>query len=304
MSSSSRPNWRIGFFLSLSTAFLWAILPLALKHLLGPLDAITITWYRFVGALFFLWIWLRWRGQQPDWRALQGSALGLLLVAVVGLIGNYYCYLISLDHIAAASAQTLIQLAPMLFLLGSLAIFHERFNAWQWAGLGLFILGLLLFFNLRIAAFQQQRDFIPGLLWMLLASVSWAFYALAQKALLRYFSSPQILLMLYLFASVLLLPFAHVEQRAHLDAVGYGLLAFTIFNTLLAYGAFAEALAHWESSRVSATLAVTPLITLLTSVAVAAFRPQWVQLEVVNGWSYVGAILVVSGSMISALKRD
>ncbi len=304
MNTSSPPHWRLGFFLSLSTALLWGVLPLALKPLLGSLDAITITWYRFVGALLFVWIWLRWQGQLPPWRNLHGPALGLTLIAVAGLIGNYLCYLLSLDYIAPASAQTLIQLAPMLFLLGSVWLFRERFNRWQWGGFLLFVVGLLLFFNVRLRSFAAQSDFVPGLLWMIVAAISWAGYALAQKALLRYFSSPQILLMIYLIASVLLLPFVHVEQRLLLDAAGYGLLAFAVANTILAYGAFAEALVYWEGARVSATLAVTPLITLLASALLFWWRPHWVVIETLNVWSYAGALLVVAGSMLSALKRD
>ena len=47
-----------------------------------------------------------------------------------------------------------------------------------------------------------------------------------------------------------------------LDAIGLWLLAYCALNTLVAYGAFAEALAHWEASRVSTILATTPLLSL------------------------------------------
>ncbi len=43
-------NWKLGFGLSLITAVLWGILPIALKVALTELDAWTITWYRFAGA--------------------------------------------------------------------------------------------------------------------------------------------------------------------------------------------------------------------------------------------------------------
>ena len=72
-------------------------------------------------------------------------------------------------------------------------------------------------------------------------------------------------------------------------------------NTLVAYGAFAEALAHWEASRVSATLAITPLVTFASVATAAWLWPDYVQAEDINGLGYSGAMLVVLGSALTAL---
>lgn len=296
-------RWRIGLVLSLSTALLWGVLPMALKALLGELDAWTIVWYRFVAALVFLWLWLRVQRKTPNWKTLDRKVVFAILVAVAGLIGNYVCYLVAIDYISPAGAQTLIQMAPMLFLLGSVYFFKESFNRWQKAGFLIFVGGLVLFFNQRIALFHQQADFVSGLFWMIAASITWAAYALAQKQLLKSFSSPEILLMIYLVASVVLLPFAHSEHVHQLTHAGWYLLIFACLNTLLAYGAFAEALVHWEGSRVSATLAITPLITIFSCHLLNYFWPGSIATEPLNAWSYAGAGLVVAGSMVTALKR-
>ena len=52
------------------------------------------------------------------------------------------------------------------------------------------------------------------------------------------------------------------------------LLLACCMNTLVAYGAFAEALAHWEASRVSAILATTPLLCLAAGAGVHALWPS------------------------------
>ena len=49
-----------------------------------------------------------------------------------------------------------------------------------------------------------------------------------------------------------------------LSNLQWALLAFCGVNTLIAYGSFAEAMAHIEASKVSAILALTPLITVTT----------------------------------------
>ena len=69
----------------------------------------------------------------------------------------------------------------------------------------------------------------------------------------------------------------------------------------MAYGAFAEALAHWEASRVSAALAVTPLVTFAAVALAALLWPLHVQPEDINVLGYAGALLVVGGSALTAL---
>ena len=81
----------------------------------------------------------------------------------------------------------------------------------------------------------------------------------------------------------------------------YALLLFCALNTLVAYGAFAEALAHWEASRVSAILATTPLLCLGTVAAVHAAWPASVASEQVTTLGYAGAALVVLGSSVTSL---
>ena len=297
-------RWQLGLMLSLCTALLWGVLPLALKTLLGQLDAVSITAFRFLTAAIVMGLWLRWRGQPLRGQARRERKVWLLFaIAVLGIVGNYVCYLISVDHISPAGAQTLIQMAPLLLLLGSVLLFGESFGKAQWLGFAVFVAGLVLFFNQRLLALSEHPAFVVGLLWMVVASVTWAGYALAQKALLKTWPSPVIMYLIYLVASVLLLPFSHFSALPNLDAFGWALLLFACANTLVAYGAFAEALAHWEASRVSATLALTPLITIAAGAALNQLYPGSVVLEPLNGLSYLGALMVVAGSMAAALLR-
>ena len=136
---------------------------------------------------------------------------------------------------------------------------------------------------------------------VVIAALVWAGYALIQKQLLLRLSSPAILLFIYLLASLLLLPLAHPRQLLALDGVGVALLAFCALNTLVAYGAFAEALVHWEASRVSTVLALTPLLSLAVIAGVHALWPWAVAAESVGAVGYVGALLVVAGSAMAAL---
>lgn len=295
-------NWKQGLLLSLITAFLWGVLPIALKGLLSQMDAVTVTWYRFLSAAVLVFIFLAAKKQLPSLKSFKNKIPLLMLIAFLGLCSNYVFYLFGVELITPSSAQVMIQLAPMLMLLGSLIIFKERFSSLQWLGFAGFFIGLILFFNLRFAEiFSQMSGYTLGLVWIIAAAVVWAAYALAQKQLLNNFSSMQIMFVIYLACVPMLAPWVTATQVTSLDSLGWWLLAFCSINTLIAYGAFAEALAHWEASRVSAVLAITPLITIAGMKVLAYFYPDYLSAEPLNALSVFGAVLVVGGSAVTAL---
>ena len=289
-------RWQLGLGLAISTAFLWATLPVALKLVLRELDALTLTWFRFAFAAVGLGIWLGWRGRLGQLRGLGGRDRVLLGVAAIMLIGNYVLYLMGLDHTTPANAQLIIQLAPLLMALGGILIFRERFLPAQWLGLVAVAIGLLGFFNDQRSAHAGQGNYLLGATLIVLAAVVWAIYSLAQKQLLMRLSSPVVLWVIYLAAAVLLLPTADLPRLSALGGWAWVALIYCALNTLAAYGAFAEALAHWEASRVSAILALTPLLTWLCVETAHALWPGLVAAERIGLWGWIGALCVVAGA--------
>lgn len=295
-------RWRLGLGLALATAGFWATLPVALKITLEQIDPITLTWFRFVVAFALLGGWLAARGRLRPLASLRRRHWWLLLIAGLMLIGNYVFYLLGVQYTSPANAQLLIQLAPLLMALGGILVFRERFNAWQWLGLAVIVVGLSLFFadQLRADTLPAGR-YVLGSLIVVLAAVVWAVYALVQKQLLLRLSSWLILLVIYAIASVLLWPFAHPAALLRLDPLHGALLVYCALNTLGAYGCFAEALAHWEASRVSTILAVTPLLSIAAVTTVYGFWPALIRPEHVTWLGFAGAIIVVAGSALAAL---
>jgi drug/metabolite transporter (DMT)-like permease len=293
-------RWRLGLLLAAITALCWATLPVALKIGLEQLDAYTLTWFRFLVAALVMGGWLAWRGQLGGFRALDGKRWRWLALAALGLIGNYVFYLLGVQYTTPANAQLLIQLAPLLMALGGIFVFGERYNRWQWLGMAVIVAGLLLFFRDQ---WQLRPDpgFALGVAFVVVAAVVWAGYALLQKQLLLRLSSQQILFAIYVAASLLLLPLSQPQRLLQLDGLHAAMLGYAALNTLVAYGAFAEAIAHWEASRVSAILAVTPLLCLLSVWAVHLSWPRLIAAETVGLAGLAGALLVVAGSSLSSL---
>src|SRR5687767_4489024 len=140
-----------GFFLSLVTAVMWGVLPVAFELLLDSLDVITLTWVRFFFSAVVVWLFLLQRKQLPAITKLQSSMKLVLLLAIIFLLGNFILYLVGLVLLDPESTQVLIQLAPFILMFGSVIFFGEAFGAVQGVGAALLIVGLVLFFNDRLA---------------------------------------------------------------------------------------------------------------------------------------------------------
>lgn len=295
-------NWRLGFTLSLTTAALWGLLPIALKVVLEVMDPLTIVWWRFAVAMAGLGAFLAWRGALPRVRGASRAAAALVAVATLTLVGNFVLYLVALDHATPSVTQVVIQLAPLLLLVGGVVVFHEKLARIQWAGFAILVAGLLLFFNDRLPELLRPSEGVGlGVALTVAAAISWAIYGLAQKLLLRHFTAQQVLFMIYAGATVVLLPTANPGEIAGLDRLQLGMFAFCCANTLAAYGAFVEALYFWEVSRVSAVIATAPLFTIGAMWLVERLGLGLVAAEGLNALSITGALLVVAGSIACAL---
>ncbi|WNC71387.1 DMT family transporter [Thalassotalea psychrophila] len=292
-----------GFSLALTTAIMWGLLPLALTSVLQLMDSYTITWYRFFFAAIIVSFMLFSKKKIPMSIFKDKSLFKRLFFASIFLSLNYILYLSALYFVPAETAGMLIQMAPFMMLVGSIIFLKESFSKGQMVGSIVLISGLLLFFNQQFtnAGSISNDDFLMGFIIMLGASITWATYAILQKKMLNHFSSNQIMWFIYLFASLFFLPVATPADVGSLNLIAFLLLFFCCANTLIAYGTFAESLEYWPASKVSAILAITPLLTVLFATIAEHFWPSMFQAQSLNGLAYVGACVVVVGSMLTAL---
>lgn len=296
-------RWRLGVALSLLTVILWGILPIALAVTLQALDVYTVTWFRFLMAFGLLAAYLAARKQLPTLHKLRDASFGMLAIATVGLGLNYLLFLQGLLQTSPTTAEVIIQLAPALMGLGGIAVFKERYILPQWIGLGVLTLGMVLFFQAQLETILTAKaTYLLGNGILVLGAIAWAIYALVQKQLLRKLPSSSIMLVIYGGCAILFSPLATPQRLLTLSPLHLGMLLFCGLNTLVAYGAFAEALEHWEASRVSAVLALAPLVTLVAVWAVSWLTPTLVAPEHLTLIGIVGAVLVVIGSVAIALR--
>ena len=82
---------------------------------------------------------------------------------------------------------------------------------------------------------------------------------------------------------------------------GFALLCFAYCcaNTLIGYGAYGEALNHWDTSKVSVITTMLPIFTMLFSLLAHAIAPNVFPELNMNRTSYVGAFIVVAGAILA-----
>jgi drug/metabolite transporter (DMT)-like permease len=298
-------NWRLGLGLSLITVTLWGLVPVALAIVLTKLDTYTINWFRFATAFILLGGYLAKQGNLPKISQLRSVPAYLFAIAILGLMGNYVFFVMGLKATSPSHAEVLIQLAGVFLSLGGLLIFKERYTRSQWMGVGVLIAGFIGFFSEQLKVLAAQSDrYISGSIMLIIAGITWAIYALIQKQLLTKLDSTHIMWVIYGVCGLLFWTVAKPQTLLQLNSIEWIALIFCGLNTFIAYGAFAESLQHWEASRVSAILALAPIVTIVSMSLAAWLTPGLVAPEHITTLGLIGAILVVAGSMSISLGKS
>jgi drug/metabolite transporter (DMT)-like permease len=267
------------------------------------LDPMTTTFFRFAIAAILITPYLITRKKLINKSKIVSTKLFLqLLGAGLLLTANYALYILGLERTTAEAAQVMMQLAPVLLLLSGVWVFKERFSPIQWIGFAIFVSGLLMFFSPRFDdIFTHLNDYGVGLLLLAAAAITWVGYAVIQKFLIKEFNAEETMLVFYWIGALVFLPFSNFTLLLNLTSLQWALLGFCGLNTLIAYGCFSEALIHIEASRVSAVIAMTPLVTVffVQSISFAGVVAEPLGLVTV-----LGATCVVVGSIVTATVRS
>lgn len=291
----------LGFIFAFTAACMWGSLPIALQQVLKTVDAQTIVWFRFAVAAVGLFLILKVTRKLPNLTALYLRHWLLILLGVVGLSANFFLYNVALKYIPPTTSQIFSPLTSFGMLLAGVWLFKEQFAKHQKIGLLLLIFGLFLFFNERLGDFLNFNLYVLGILSCITASFVWVGYGIAQKLMSNRLTAQQVLLPIYIGCSIIFMPVANVSQVLNLNSMQVLCLVYCCLNTLIAYGAYAEALNHWDVTKVSAIVTQIPILTLIFSEILFLIAPEYMMLEKLNWLSYLGALFVVSGALFSAI---
>ncbi|MGX2974187.1 DMT family transporter [Ursidibacter arcticus] len=293
----------LGFNLALLATATWGGLPIAAQKAISVIDAQTLVWFRFIVAAAGLILILGFAKKLPKLTAFTPKILLLIILGVIGLSLYFFGSSYALHFISPTTSQVLWQLSPFTMMLCSVVIFKEQFAAHQKIGLVLLLVGLVAFFNDRLGEILQLNAYAIGVLIGAISSMVWVAYGIAQKLLSANFNSQQILLMIYIGCGLVMTPFASPTQVNEMNGWVLGCFIFCCLNTLIAYGAYAEALNHWQASKVSVVTVLIPIFTMLFSHLAYWLYPDVFEPLEMNLLSYIGAIIVIFGAMYSIIGQ-
>lgn len=295
------PKPLLGFTLALVATATWGTLPIAVQQVLKAVNAPTLVWMRFVVAATVLLIVLGMRRHLPRPSEFSWKKLGLVVLGVVGISGNFLLVAEGLHYVSPTTSQVLWQMSPFMMIFVGILLFKERFSFWQKLGLLGLIAGLILFFNDKFGELLRLGTYAKGVLLCAAGSTIWVGYGVAQKLLSAHFSSQQILLLIYASCSLVLLPTAEPEQIGRISGVlMWCCFIWCCLNTLIGYGSYGESLKHWDASKISVVTTLIPIFTMIFSALGHWLAPQTFSAPNMNSLSYVGALVVVGSAILAA----
>ncbi|MCP1659502.1 drug/metabolite transporter (DMT)-like permease [Neisseria perflava] len=291
----------LGFSLALLATATWGTLPIAAQQTLKAVSAPTLVWARFATAALAVFLLLLCTRKLPRPSEISWQTVGLVLLGVVGISGNFLLVAEGLHYVSPTVTQVLWQLAPFGMIFVGVLVFKERFSRWQKIGLVCLLAGLAMFFNDKFGELLRLNAYALGVLLCSGASLIWVCYGVAQKLLSEQFNAQQILLLIYFCCSLVMFPLAEPAQIGQIsDGFLWGCFIYCCLNTLIGYGSYGESLNHWDASKISVVTTMIPIFTMLFSHLGHLLAPHIFAAPDMNGLSYFGALVVVVGAVLAA----
>jgi len=289
------PHRKRGLLLATVASVVWGTVPLAGTVALRGITAPLLSTVRLLFAALFVAAVIRRRGGRPFARPPAA-----VVVAALGLAGNYLCYMWGLERAGPATSQVLIQTAPLFLILLGVFWLKERPTLRQLAGAAAALGGVFL------VSFEPAADaarHLAGTLLILAASFTWGIYGAVHRRLGHVHPSGPTMMWIFLLAALFLLPFAAVEPLRRPDGVELAAIAYLCANTVVAYWCFAEAVRWIDASLAAVITTLGPVVTFSLLLVTNRLPQARVPYEALTAPRLLGAALVIGGVCAAVTGR-
>lgn len=291
-----------GISYAIITAILWGVLAIVLKVSLNRLTPADVTWSRFFIA--FTGLAGYYLIKKPYYLRILKKPPLLLILATCCLATNYYGFIEGVNLTTPGVAQVFIQLGPVMLAVSGFVIFREKVNWRQILGFSLVIFGLLLFYHEHMQAIVTGKDlWRTGVIWVLIAAITWAVYSVLLKFLVLRHPPMQLNLFIFGLPVLLYLPFVNFSHFTGIGLTGWLILLFLGLNTLFAYGLLALAIQYAEANKISVILVLNPLLTFALMAILGFIGVTWIEPEHFTLITISGAVIVLAGAVLTILRK-
>jgi drug/metabolite transporter (DMT)-like permease len=181
----------------------------------------------------------------------------------------------------AGTTAMIVNIGPILIAVGAGLVLGEGIPRWLAIGAGVAFCGVLL---IGVSAGANGFDDVTGILWCLVAAVTYAVGVLCQKPVLRRVSSTQLTWIGCVIGAIACLPFAGDLVRdvsAASPASILGVVYLGAIPTALAFTTWGFALSRMPAGRLGVSTYVVPPLTIVLGLIVFGEVPG--PLAVVGG---------------------
>ncbi|WP_439181941.1 DMT family transporter [Carboxylicivirga taeanensis] len=288
-----------GILLATTTAVLWGILGIALKVALNYFDPYTIVWFRFFVASLALITYYTFK--KPSMLSVYRRPPLMMVAGAILLAGNYIGYMQGVNYAGPAVTQIIIQTGPVILGIIGFTVFKEQLTLTRAIGFIIATIGFIGFYFQQLNELMSQKEALnSGVLWTLGAAVSWSGYAFFNKQLVLKYHPQQINLIIFGLPAILFLPLVQFDLLLQsYDWWIWALMVALGLNTVVAYGTLSAAFKYTEANKISIIIIMNPVITFLALEVLIALDIQWFSMAKVSPMAYLGALLVLGGTVLA-----
>jgi drug/metabolite transporter (DMT)-like permease len=183
-------------------------------------------------------------------------------------------------------------------------ILREKLSLFQFSGFITAGAGFIIFYIDQLDhTLVSKSDYRLSVLYLVLASIGWATYAVLQKKLVRTWPAQQLNLVIYGLPVLLFLPLSDFQTYTGHDFATWILLIFLGLNTLIAYGALSSSFKYIEANKISIIITLNPVLTFVLMAFLTWLDVKWLEPEPVSFWGFAGGALVLAGAIMVVSKR-
>lgn len=287
-----RPEW-----LLIIATLLWSGNFIAGRLLRDDITPVALSFWRWVLALAVL-LPLSAAHIRHHWRLILGEWKLIIALGVTGI--TTYTVLIYKALAVSPVINTALVMAtlPLLIVLASWFMYHERISRAQALGLVVSLLGAVVVVT---RGDLMTLRFHTGDLWMVAAMPQWALYTVLQKRQPAGLPSLSLLTASVIAGVLLLAPFylwqltqATPMRLTLASSLGLGYIA--LGSSVVGYLLWNRGVAVLGPNRSGPFLHLLPLFSALLAIALLG--------EAVAGYHVIGAALVISGLALGSRRQS
>ena len=266
---------------------IWGFTQVAVKLAAADVSVVMQGGLRSLISLLLLFVWARLRGTGLLWR--DGTLSAGLVVGALYAAEFFFVYA-GLDHTSASRMVVFVYLAPVLTAVGvHIFVPGERLFGWQWLGVALAFIGVVIAFG---DSFLAEQSSLLGDSFGIIAAFLWAATTIAIRTSALSNASASKTLFYQIGIAALALPLASVligePGIVAVTAKAAASIAFQgVVVSFASHLAWFWLLTRFLAGRLAAFSSLTPLFGVLGGVVVLgeALRPQFA----------FAAVLVIAG---------